>query len=118
MSDLGWQQQREIWNAENKCAREACRGPLQHEGRLSTWGRHKTTGLLYCMSCTRLLQKHQGDSVMEILPDRTLSEPCPHPDRGGKHELYAPHPSRTGHNKAYCRACGARDYRSNDVSDG
>lgn len=35
-------------------------------------------------------------------PPPRLSDPCPHPDRGGRHEVYS------GSEGPFCRACGAR----------
>lgn len=56
---MDWQQQREAWNQEGLCAREACKGPLTQ-----SW-RHPTTNLLYCHRCRRLLEYNQQGLVMD-----------------------------------------------------
>ena len=62
---MNWQQQREKWNEEGKCAREACQGQLHRRGK--PCGRHTTTNLRYCLPCTRKLQQFQGDDALELV---------------------------------------------------
>ncbi len=64
---LNWQTQREAWNRDRQCARQACLGPLDRYA-----ARHKATGLLYCLACTRLLQRHQSDDALQVVHDPRL----------------------------------------------
>jgi len=71
---VSWQSDREAWNQDGKCAREACKAELRE-----SW-RHPTTGLYYCTGCHRLLEEHQAPMKMELVrrwkilhvPTRTL----------------------------------------------
>ena len=56
---MDWQKQRETWNQQGLCAREACKGSL-----VQSW-RHPTTNLLYCRLCRRLLEENQANLVMD-----------------------------------------------------
>lgn len=49
-----------------------------------------------------MMQVDDRAPVGRISPTVTMSAPCPHPERGGRHEVYV----RPG-GGAYCRACGA-----------
>lgn len=49
-----WHTTRLQWNADNQCAREACRGPLPTDHENFNTG----SELFYCDHCTRLISKH------------------------------------------------------------
>ena len=70
---MTWQEQREKWNAEDQCAREACRKSLVRRGRRRA-GKHRDTGLEYCPHCTRLINDHNptGDGTYLVnFPEST-----------------------------------------------
>ncbi len=50
MSKDSWQSEREGWNAEGRCAREAC-------GQSHDDCAHTGTKLLYCLSCARKINE-------------------------------------------------------------
>jgi len=78
---LSWQEQREVWNREGQCAREACRASIRprRPGKISA-GRHSGTGLLYCISCTIAI----NDANPAAEPVVVFVEPAagPKPDPG------------------------------------
>lgn len=57
--DLSWQSQRELWNREGHCAREACKSQVLD-------GRHTVTNLLYCADCCQEMVKWQGN-IIEVI---------------------------------------------------
>jgi hypothetical protein len=64
---VNWQQQREAWNKDNQCARKACRAPLERRGKYKA-GRHRDSGLLYCIPCTRAINDYNQDAVVDGVP--------------------------------------------------
>ncbi len=64
---LDWQAQRELWNAQGKCAIQACQGSLSALMDLGKKpGQHPTTLLLYCPSCTRRLEEAQNITMPRV----------------------------------------------------
>lgn len=62
MSDvLNWQEQREAWNKDGLCAREACKSKFRRRSF-----EHPTTNLLYCASCSRLLSEAQSITLTPV----------------------------------------------------
>jgi len=62
---MNWQEQREEWNRNNECAREACRCAIVRDnGRTRRVPVHTCTGLRYCKGCGIRIQRAQGsDSI-------------------------------------------------------
>ena len=54
---MDWQLQREIWNDQGKCSREACQSSLIRRGAWR-FGIHRDSGLKYCCSCTRQINQY------------------------------------------------------------
>ena len=63
---MSWQSNREAWNHEGLCAREACKASLRQ-----SW-RHPTTNLYYCRPCRRLLEEAQATLVMDQVEHWTV----------------------------------------------
>lgn len=57
---MSWQEDREKWNQEGLCAREACKAEMRQ------CFQHPTTKLLYCKSCTWKLQDAQSIVMPEV----------------------------------------------------
>ena len=58
---LDWQQQRELWNREGYCAREAC-------GQKHVRMRNSANNLLYCRWCAHLIRCALVTFTQEELP--------------------------------------------------
>jgi len=60
---MDWQQEREAWNAEGRCARQAC--GMSHDGC-----KHQHTELLYCISCARRINEANPETPgLVLIPD-------------------------------------------------
>lgn len=60
---MNWQQQREAWNTEGLCARQACKASLRGRSGLRA-GKHKYSGLLYCYRCMRLINDANPEEIL------------------------------------------------------
>ncbi len=54
---MDWHEQRQQWNAQDECARKACRAPLRRRGRF-IGAKHNDSGLLYCRTCARKINDY------------------------------------------------------------
>ncbi len=60
---MTWHSDRQAWNENGQCAREACRQSLRRERAGGVWY-NTGSDLLYCVVCARLINGHNSDLVV------------------------------------------------------